>query len=490
MESIWNATVDIKERPSLKGNISVHAAVIGGGLAGVLTAFYLSKRGIETVLLEANRLGSGQTKNTTAKITAQHDLIYDRLINNFGINRARQYAAANTQAIDEYRHLILDKSVDCDFADCSAYLYTMEDTILLERELDAALKLGFDAEITTQTELPFPVKGALRYGGQASFNPMKFLSAISGEITVYEHTKVKKVEENLIVTDEGTVNAKYIVFAAHFPFINIPGYYWVRMHQGRSYVLALENAAKMNGTYLGVDPDGLSFRNYGDITLLGGGGHRTGENKEGGQYKKLRREAKKLWPDSQETRHWSAQDCMTPDGVPYIGRYSRSRLNWFVCTGFGKWGMTSSMVAAQLISSKIAGNKYLYGPVFSPKRHTTPPAAKSIGKNALKAVKGLGKGAFDIPKEKTHDVQNGHGGVVEYDGSKYGVYKDDEGKSYIVKITCPHLGCMLEWNPDEKSWDCPCHGSRFDIFGKLLDNPAQEDIESWVRPSKDMNKRA
>ncbi|MFB0919356.1 MAG: FAD-dependent oxidoreductase [Oscillospiraceae bacterium] len=482
MESIWSASTDIKERATLKGDISADAAVIGGGLAGVLTAYYLTNRGIETVLLEANRLGSGQTKNTTAKITAQHELIYDRLIGDFGVQKARQYADANTQAINEYRRLIMDKNIDCDFADCSAYLYTKEDTTPLERELDAALKLGFDAEITTQTELPFPVKGALRYGGQAQFNPMKFLGEVSRELTVYEHTKVKKVEENLITTDEGSVKAKYIIFAAHFPFINIPGYYWVRMHQGRSYVLALENAAKMNGMYLGIDPDGLSFRNYGDITLLGGGGHRTGENKEGGQYKKLRREAKKLWPESQELRHWSAQDCMTPDSVPYIGRYSRSRPDWYVCTGFGKWGMTNSMVAAQLISRKIVGVKFPSAPVFSPQRHTTPPAAKSIGKNALKAVKGLGKGVFDLPKESIKDLPNGHGGIVEYDGMKYGVYKDDEGKSYIVKITCPHLGCMLEWYPDEKSWDCRCHGSRFDIFGKLIDNPAQEDIENWIRP--------
>ena len=487
MESIWSASVELEERPSLKGDISAEAAVIGGGLAGVLTAYYLSARGISTVLLEGDRLGSGQTKNTTAKITAQHDIIYNRLIKDFGIHRAKQYAVANTQAIDEYRRLIAEKSIDCDFIDCSAYLYTTEDTIPLQWEHDAALRLGFEAELTTQTELPFSVKGALRYAGQAQFNPMKFLDTISKELTVYEHKKVKKVEENLITTDEGTVKAKYIVFATHFPFINIPGYYWVRMHQGRSYVLALENAAKLSGTYLGIDPDGLSFRNYGDVTILGGGGHRTGENKEGGQYRKLRHEAKKFWPESQETRHWSAQDCMTPDGVPYIGRYSRSRPNWFVCTGFGKWGMTSSMVAAQLISTKIAGEKFPCAAVFSPRRHTTPPAAKSVGKNALKAVKGLAKDAFDSPKDNIKDLPNGHGGVVEYGGVKYGVYKDDEGKSYIVEVMCPHMGCMLEWNPDEKSWDCPCHGSRFDIFGKLIDNPAQEDIKNWIRLSEDMH---
>ena len=244
----------------------------------------------------------------------------------------------------------------------------------------------------------------------------------------------------------------------------------------------------MHNAYLGVDEDGLTFRNYGDITFFGGGGHRTGENSQGGKYKKLRTQAQKLWPESREIRHWSAQDCMTPDGVPYIGKYSRSRPNWYVCTGFNKWGMTSSMVSAMLISNKIAGEKFPGAAVFSPQRHTTPPAAKSIGKNAMQAAKGLSRDAFDSPKDNIKDLPNGHGGVVEYGGFKYGVYKDDEDYSFIVDIKCPHMGCMLEWNPDEKSWDCPCHGSRFDIYGKLIDNPAQEDVNCFIESSNEMKK--
>ena len=481
MESIWSASVAFEEKPSLDGDISAEAAVIGGGLAGILTAFFLSERGIETVVLEAECIGGGATKNTTAKVTVQHELIYARLIKDFGLRRARQYATANTQAIGQYRRIITENNIACDFTDCAAYLYTTENTIPLETELEAALRVGIDAEITAETELPFSVKGALKFSGQAVFNPLQFLKAVSENLTVYEHTKVKKVEKDLIITDRGTVKAKHIVFASHFPFINVPGYYFAKMHQGREYALALENAGTFRNTYVGIDSDGLTFRNYGEFTIVGGCEHRTGENSQGGKYAQLQRQAQKLWPESRELSHWSAQDCMTPDGVPYIGRFSRSRPDWYVCTGFNKWGMTSSMAAAQIISAMIAGERASFAPVFSPQRQTTPPAARAIVKNGLQAAKGLGREIFSLPKEKIEELPKDHGGIIEYGGVKFGVYKDDGGKSHFVDVRCPHMGCMLEWNPDDKSWDCPCHGSRFDIFGKLLDNPAQEDIEGFIR---------
>ena len=486
MESVWSDTIKIRERPTLTSDLSVEAAVIGGGMAGILTALFLTEQGVETVVLEADRIGSGATKNTTAKITAAHDLIYDRLITEKGLSRAKQYAAANLQAIDEYRRIISERSIDCDFVECFAHLYTNEDVNALEREAEAALRSGLGAEFTTETELPFKVRGAVRFGGQAMFHPLKFLDAVSKDLNVFEHTKVKKVDFDLITTENAKVRAKHIVFASHFPFVNVPGYYFARMHQGRSYVLALENAANFAGTYEGIDADGLSLRNYGELTFVCGGDHRTGENSEGGQYNMLRKTAAELWPESQERFNWSAQDCMTPDSVPYIGRFSRSRPDWYVCTGFGKWGMTSSMVSAILISRKIAGENYPFATVFSPQRDITPPAAKAIAKNGLKAAKGLGRSVFDLPEDNIKDLAKGHGGIVEYDRKKYGVYKDNDGRSFIVEMRCPHMGCQLEWNPDELSWDCPCHGSRFDIFGTLIDNPAQEDIKGYIREPDEM----
>lgn len=477
MESIWSKTTEIEERESLQQDLKVQTAVIGGGMAGILTAFYLKKKGIEAVVLEADRIGSGQTRNTTAKITSQHNLIYSRLLKELGKEKAEEYARANQEAIEEYEKVIRERQIDCGFLRCPAYLYSLEDGDILKQEGEAARQLGISAEFTTGTALPFPVRGALRFDDQAQFHPLRFIKNIAEEVTVYERTKVEKVEGDKIYTRGGTVQAKHIVFACHYPFINMPGYYFARMHQERSYVLALEQAADLDGTYLSVDQEGLSLRNYQGLTLLGGGGHRTGENSKGGKYEMLREKARELWPRSRETARWSAQDCMTTDGIPFIGRFSESTPDWYVATGFGKWGMTTSMVSARILSEMIAGNEEGKWEVFSPQRSVSAQAAKCLLKEGAQAVKGLGRRVFSQARGEAEKLSTGHGGVVEIDGEKAGVYRDEEGEIYVVSIQCPHLGCQLEWNPDEKSWDCPCHGSRFDYRGNLLNDPAQEDLQ-------------
>ena len=479
MNSIWTETINMEERPALQGDVTTDTVVIGSGLAGVLIAYFLQQKGIHTVVLEADRIGSGQTKNTTAKITIQHNLIYDKLINNFGIEKASQYAQINQQAIKEYKTIINQKKIDCSFMDMPAYLYSREEEGMkkLQQEEIAAKKLGIQAEFTTSTTLPFPVTGALKFSDQGQFNPLAFLQAISKELTIFEQTKVIGVEDNRVITNRGIVTAKHIVFATHFPFINAPGFYFARMHQERSYVLALEHAAKLDGMYLGIDKESLSFRNYNDLLLLGGGGYRTGENSKGGKYTLLREQANIFYPQSKETLHWSAQDCMTLDSVPYIGQFSASTPNWYVATGFGKWGMTSSMVSAILISDYITGAEHPCSSVFSPLRFTPTASMSAFVTNMGQAVKGISKRAFSYNQIDAKDLPAGHGGVVEYKDEKVGVYKDEQNRIFVVSVRCPHLGCQLEWNPDEKSWDCPCHGSRFDYKGKLLNNPALTNLE-------------
>ena len=478
MESIWRKNVVIPERPFLSDSIEVDAAVIGGGLAGVLTAKFLEDAGLTAVVLEADRIGSGQTQNTTAKITSQHGLIYAKLLESSGAGLAGQYARANQNAIEAYEKLILEQKIDCGFKRLPAYLYSsqVEGAKILQKEAAAAKRLGLPAAYLNETSLPFRVAGALRFDGQAQFHPLRFLAAVSGNLRVYEQTRVLRVEDHTLVTNGGRVQAKYIVFACHYPFPNMPGYYFMRMHQERSYVLALEKAQQLDGMYLGVDSDGLSFRNSDELLLLGGGKHRTGENRPGGKYKMLRQKAAALWPESKEVASWSAQDCMTLDGIPYIGPFSEKTPHWYVATGFGKWGMTSSMVAAQLLRDQITGRDSSDAAVFSPLRFTPSASAKNFMTDSMHAVRDLSRRVFAPPRARLDELPPGHGGVVEYDGKKVGVYKDDNGEVYIVSIKCPHLGCQLEWNPDEKSWDCPCHGSRFDYMGRLLDNPAQENL--------------
>ncbi len=495
MQSVWSEDTQIRRREPLAGDMEAEAVVIGAGLAGILTAYYLKQAGIRAVVLEADRIGSGQTKNTTAKITSQHNLIYDRLIRTFGRPMAEHYAMANEAAIGEYERLIVEKGIACDFARCPAYLYSRTGTELLKREAEAAQSLGIKASFETECELPLTVAGVTGFENQARFHPLKFLANLAEEVEVYEQTKVLKVEGRRVETARGMVTAEHIVFAAHYPFINVPGYYFARMHQERSYVAALEGAERLRGMYLGIDRDGLSFRTCGELVLLGGGSHRTGVNREGRNreldplsrgynesnagdrsgtetdcegrcytgmnlesrtgagcnYEMLRSRARELYSGCREVSHWSAQDCMTLDGVPYVGRFSRRKPFWYVATGFGKWGMTSAMVSARILTALISGQDCPEGDIFSPERHFTAQAAKNLAVHGAYTVKGLAK----------HLLPSGNSRIVP---------------------NCPHMGCRLEWNPEEESYDCPCHGSRFDREGRLLDGPAQTDCRRRERP--------
>lgn len=439
MESIWTATAKLPRRQSLQKDIASEAVVIGGGMAGILTAYFLEKRGVHTVVLEADRMGSGQTGGTTAKITLQHGLFYHRMTGLVGRERMAGYAAANREAVDNYRRIVEEERISCDFQRAGAFLYSRKDVRPLEEELAAAKQLGIEAIMTDKAELPFPVAGALEFPAQAMFHPLEFLEKIAEDLTVYEHTRAVSVEGNTVVTDRGRVKGKYIIFATHYPFINFPGYYFLRLHQERSYCIALKNAPHLDGMYYGIDPNGLSFRSAGDYLLLGGLGHRTGENRKGGQYQKLWKAAQAYYPGCTVEKRWSAQDCVTVDGIPYIGRYSAARPQWYAATGFHKWGMTGSMVSAMLISDLITEGKSPYEKIFTPQRYlwkaSLPEQLKDIGHSAA----GLGNIFSRAPR-------------------------------------CPHLGCRLKWNRAERTWDCPCHGSRFTPDGELIDNPAQKGL--------------
>ena len=475
-DSLWQRSTDIPRREPLSGNISVDAAVIGAGMAGILIADALHQQGIRTVVLEAKRIGSGQTAHTTAKITSQHGLIYHGLIERFGRERARQYAQANQQAIQAYQKLIHDRQIDCHFREAPAHLYSCLDAQPLKEEAEAAASLGIDAHFTTDTELPFPIAGAVRFDGQAVFHPLRFLRAVSEGLEVYEDTPVLTVEGNTLRTPGGEVRANHIVFACHYPFVNVPGWYFMRMHQERSYVLALEHRWAPEGTYYSIDPTGLSLREGEGFLLLGGENHRTGENTCGGRYEALRQQARELFPGSHEVACWSAQDCMTLDGLPYIGAFAASTPSWYVATGFGKWGMTTSMVAATLIADTILGHQPDWAEVFSPSRFELSVSSANLATDTAQAFKGLAREIFMPPRTILDELPAGHGGIVDAHGQKAAVYKTEDGHCHVVSPRCPHLGCQLEWNPDEKSWDCPCHGSRFHYDGSLISGPAQKDL--------------
>lgn len=442
MRSIWS--IDDVQKQEKRESLPEHipAAVIGGGMAGILCAWCLKESGVDTVVLEAETIGSGQTGRTTAKITSQHGRIYSRLAETLGMETAIRYAHASQAAIDQYERLINSEGIQCGFQRLPSYLYTEceEGMKKLEQERSAAVRAGIPASIVFDTGLPFPVKMALRYENQAQFDPIAFLYGLSDSLKICQHTRVLQVKGHEIRTSRGIVKAEHIVFAAHFPFPRWPGFYSSRMHQERSYVLALETEKwNLGGMYYGIDPDGLSFRNAGELVLMGGMGHRTGEGAALDPYGTLEKRAGSIWKEFRIRASWSAQDCMTLDSLPYIGVFSRRRPYWLVATGFGKWGMTNSMAAAMAIRDAVTGRSMAEWDLFSPQRKTFSASYKNF------------------LKETGHSMKN----LIAPGGPR-----------------CPHMGCRLQWNPAERTWDCPCHGSRFRENGELLDGPSKKDIKN------------
>ncbi|MBC8560612.1 FAD-dependent oxidoreductase [Fumia xinanensis] len=474
MESIWKMDLECGEPKPLPDKADV--IVIGGGMTGILTAFVLSQQNADVILIDGERIAGGITQNTTAKITSQHGLIYEKLIKGAGKEHAEMYARANQQAIGQYRSMIEQFKIDCDYKELPHYVYSLESEEQIVKEALAAQKLGLPASAVSEVTLPFAVKGAVRFEGQAQFHPLKFIEPLAKKLTIFEQTKIRSVEERRVSTEKGTVSADYVVMAAHYPFVNFPGWYFLRLYQQRSYVLALRHAATLDGMYIDANSSGYSFRNHEDLLLLGGQGHRAGKH-PGNCYRHLEEAAAKFYPESSIAAQWSAQDCMSLDGIPYIGAYSRSTPNLLVATGYNKWGMTSSMAAAQILTDRIMGKHNEYAKAFSPHRFHPKLSMAELSSHAKESAVGLSKGYFHRPLRELSSIPNGGAGVIRYQGKRVGAYKNDKGEVFLVSAKCPHLGCELSWNADELTWDCPCHGSRFDYHGNLIGNPAEEGIK-------------
>lgn len=476
-ESLWSLTTKFDSYSKLLKDIECDVLVIGGGIAGILTAYFLTLNNINVVLVDAKSICSGQTSCTTAKITSQHGACYQKIEKMFSIDVARFYADANEKAIDEFDKIIFDNRIDCDFMRLPSYLYTVRSTDVLEKEFSFIQKCNINAVLTACTELPFDVKLALRYQNQAQFNPLKFLKALTNYISIFENTRVNKVEDNIAYCENAKIKAKKIVFATHYPIINFPGLYFTRMHQSRSYVVALKGSTNLNAMYYGVDKGALSYRNYKDMILLSGVSHRTGEDSKS-PYEYLIKKGKEYFPQNEVCCKFSAQDCMTPDYMPYAGVYAKSHSDWYVLTGFSKWGMTNSMISSKLVSDMITGKKNALEKILTPSRFNLS-TVKPVLNETFHAIKGLSKTALRIPMNSVSDIPYGGAKVVVLSGKRCGVYKSEEGDIYAVSARCPHMGCALSWNSVEKTWDCPCHGSRFSYTGELLDSPSQISLKRY-----------
>ena len=431
MRSIWHENVSLPNFSGLNGDVKTEVLIIGGGIVGLLTALLLHQKGVPYILAEKNRICSGTTQNTTAKITFQHGLIYDKLIKSFGVDGARMYLEANRTAFEKLTSMC--GKTECDFEFKDNYVYSTDSPAKLEKELTALRKIGYDADFVSDLSLPLDTVGAVRFKNQAQFNPLKFFAEISKNLNIFENTFVREMQGNTAVTDRGKIYADKVVVATHFPMINKHGAYFIKLYQHRSYVIALENAQDVGGMYVGESKTGFSFRNYGRYLLLGGGSHRTGKN--GGNWRQLREFASEKYPEATEKFFWAAQDCMSLDDMPYIGEYSERTHKLYTACGFNKWGMTGAMLSAEILCDLVCGEQNVFADFFSPSRGIFKP---QLAVNGFESMLNL-----LIPSKKR----------------------------------CPHLGCALKWNKAEHSWDCPCHGSRFDKSGRLLENPANGDLD-------------
>lgn len=435
MASIWKEEISLPKFPRLHGDIETDVLIVGGGLAGVLCAYKLESLGVKWVLVEAEKLCGGVTQNTTAKITFQHGLIYDKMMRQRGIAKAKLYLEANMAALDEYKELCSD--MDCGFEEADSYVYTMDKPVKIRAEHKALKALGIDAELTKLLPLPFSVAAAVKVKKQASFNPLAFVQCLlerhpSLKKNIYENTAVRKIKNNKAFCDKGTIHAKKIIITSHFPFIDSHGGFFLKMYQSRSYVMALKGAPTPEGMFIDENSKGLSFRSYGRILLLGGSAHKTGTH--GGNWQELEKFRHSHFPGSQEVCRWAAQDCMSLDKIPYIGQYSAATPDLFVATGFNKWGMTSSMVASGILADLVTDGRNQYSEIFSPSRSIMQPQL-----------------------------------AVNIAGVTAGMLKPTMHR-------CSHLGCGLSKNEKEQSWDCSCHGSRFSYDGNVIDGPAAKDI--------------
>ncbi len=495
-EPYWRDFIDLPEFPVLDNDIEVDVVVVGGGITGLTSAYLLVNEGLKVAVLEAGRLLNGTTGHTTAKVTAQHDLIYDEFIRNFGRSKARLYYEANTDALNFIKQTVEDHQIDCDFLMQDAYIYATTDEYAakLEKEAEAYKELNINGELVDHIPFNIEIKKALVMTDQAQFHPIKYLVHLVQAIKqkgglIFEHTTAVNIEsgdKQTVLTREGIrVTGSYVLSCSHFPFYEGLGLYSARMHADRSYILAVKGKEPYpGGMYISADQPTRSLRsaviNGEEMILVAGESHQTGQGKDTMEhYKALKNFGEQVFDIENTVYRWSAQDLVTLDKLPYIGELTSSQPNILVATGYRKWGMTNGTAAALLFRDIILGKKNAYQHLYSPSRFYANPSLKNFLVENADVVSHLIKGKLEISDVRAEDLSNDEGAVITVRGHRKGAYKDQEGKIHIVDTTCTHIGCEVEWNSGERSWDCPCHGSRFSYTGEVIEGPAEKPLQKY-----------
>ncbi len=498
---MWIATSPPSDYPTLDGDLDVDVAVVGGGIAGLTTALFAARAGMSVVVIEADRVGRGTTGNTTGKVTSQHGLVYNDLIERRGEEMARLYAEANQQAVNEIAGLAAELGADCRFERAPAYVYTTvsERRSQLEREHTAATKLGLPSTLTTEIDLPFPVELAVRFDDQAHIHAGRYAAALAGAFEaaggrVVEHTRATGVDENatgaVVNCRRHRVRAGQVVLATLLPFVDRGGFF-AKAWPSRSYgVAARLGTDAPAGMHISIDSPARSTRPWIEADRRGlivvGGSHPTGDRRASpacwGDLESWAREHFDV--ESFEYR-WSAQDYLTADHIPYAGR-SPLMSRTFVATGFQKWGLTNATAAAIVLTDALQGRDHRWSPLFDAARIGGGRSLARIATQNLDVAR-----HFVIDRiARLHagslaELPRGEGGIVRTGNKVVGAYHHADGHVQAVALTCTHLGCTVRWNAAEATWDCPCHGSRFATDGTVLDGPAVKPLPTIDLPHSD-----
>ncbi len=496
-ESVWIATSEEPGFGALEAPIEVDVAVLGAGIAGLTTALLLKNAGLRVAVVEAAGVSRATTGHTTAKVSAQHGLIYDTLSSKFGNDGARAYGQANLAAVDLVEALVREHGIACDWERRAAYAYTEQDSQVsqIEREVDAARQAGLPASYTEETDLPWSVKAAVRFDNQAQFHPRRYCLALATLVDgdgsrVFEQTRALDVEDGspcVVKTERHDVRAAFVVLATHLPFLD-QGAFFAKCHPEREYVLAAALKQPVpKGMYISVEQPTRSIRQHpfdgGELLILGGDSHKTGQDDDTEKhYTALEEFASERFAVRSIEYRWSTQDQMSVDHVPYIGKLRRTSDRLYVATGFNKWGMTSGTLAGVVITDQILGRDNPWIELFDPNRVKPLASAKEfIKENINVARRFVGDRITQRAPLSIEQLAPGEGQVASVGGKQVAVSRDAEGNVHAVSARCTHLGCIVNWNRAERTWDCPCHGSRFAQSGTVLEGPAVAALEDRSR---------
>jgi len=492
--SLWIETTPETSYAALSAEIDVDVAVLGAGIVGITAAFLLKRAGKSVAVVESKRILRGATGYTTAKVSAAHGIVYSRVEKKFGADGARLYADANRRALELISRLVEEQAIDCDFERKPNYVYceSAEEARQIEQEVEAARRAGLEGHLVKETPLPYPVRAAFRLDDQAQFHPRKYLLRLAQEIEgdgsrILELTRVLDVKGSSPVrvqTDHGTLTARHVIVATQLPIVD-RGFFFAKAHPERSYAVAARIGTDDDpaGMYINIGKPTRSVRTARDegglLLLVGGEGHKPGaEPDTEARYRALEEFARRHWQATEVPYRWSTQDYTPVDGIPYVGRLTRGSDNVYVATGLKKWGMTNGTAAAMILSDAILGRSNPWADLFDAKR-LKPLASLPmfVKENASVAKHFFGDRLKRGERTAVEALAPRDGAMLSLGGRKTAVFREDDGALRMLSPRCTHLGCHVNWNSAEKSWDCPCHGSRFSGDGTVIQGPATRDLE-------------